>query len=457
MNLTKVTLQIQSSSNVSNESVLLLSEAIGKKWDIPHDRHLKLNFGSGSHQVVVEPSSQASILLVSSALASKWGLAHGDELRIQYHSSSETIQIGPLIGVLVSRINRNTPYKPFGVNTSFCRELSDACKLEDSVVFFFTQEDVQKQSDSIKGWIYRNKWVTRRFPIPKVIYNRITSRKLEGRASFQQFIKYAKSRHNVVFFNEKYLNKIEVFHALKKEPELHTYLPESHLLRNVQVLKSMCSKYDVVFLKPTNGSLGNGIIRIHRNANQTYTCHFNQINGIRTQTYMSVEKLFSALSSKVRKSRFQIQRGLKLLTVGGRPIDFRAVVQRGETGQWSITSIVARIAGNEQFVSNVARGGTITTVKAALARTGATAAAGGLSKLRRAALQIAKGIESRMTGHFAELGIDLAIDSRGQVWLIEVNSKPSKDDNAPLSTESKIRPSVKKFVQYAHFSSSLKD
>ncbi|WP_169088370.1 YheC/YheD family protein [Paenibacillus sp. PL91] len=457
MNLTKVTLQIQNSSNSSDESTLMLSEEIGKNWTIPFHEPLNLCFGSASHQVTVEPSSQDSVLLVSAALASKWGLAHDDELRLQYEPVSETIQIGPLIGVIVSRINRKAPYKPFGVNTSFCRELSDACKLESSVVFFFTQEDVQKQTDSIKGWVYTNKWVSRRFPIPKVIYNRITSRKLERRASFQQFVKYAKARHNVVFFNEKYLNKIEVFHALKKEPELHVYLPESHLLRNFQALKTMCNKYDVVFLKPTTGSLGIGIIRIHRNANQTYTCHFNHLSGVRTQTYMSIEKLFHAISSKVRKSRYQIQRGLRLLTVAGRPVDFRALVQRGETGQWSITSIVARIAGNEQFVSNLARGGTITTVRAALARSNASAAVGGLSKLRRAALHIAKGIENRMAGHFAELGIDLALDSRGQVWLIEVNSKPSKDDTAPLSTENKIRPSVKKFVQYAHYSSSLKE
>lgn len=456
MESTKVKLQIQNTGNSPDGSALLLSETTAEKLAIPFHEPLTLTFGSASQEVMVEPTQDDGVLLMGASLASKWGLAHDNELCIQYKSDSRTIQIGPLIGVMLKRIYRKMPHKPFGVNTAFCRELTEACKQHCSIVYFFTHEDIQSQSVSIKGWHYKgNKWIRSSFPVPNVIYNRVTSRKLENRVNVQQFIKYARSRYNVVFFNEKYLNKTEVFNALNKEPELHAYLPESYRLRNFHQLKSMCRKYDVVFLKPTCGSLGKGIIRIQRNPNQTYTCYFNNWNGYRTQWFVSLEKLYSAIYGKVKKYNYQIQRGLKLLTVSGRPVDFRALVQRGETGQWGITSIVARIAANHQFVSNQARGGTISTVQSALSRTGTSAASGGLTKMRRAAVQIAEGIEAQMAGHFAELGIDLGIDSQGRVWLIEVNSKPSKDDKAPLSTDGKIRPSVRKFVQYANFSSNF--
>lgn len=461
MDSTKVKLQIQNSGDSPDGSTLLLSETIAEKWTIPFREPLTLCFGSASQEVMVEPSPEEEeedgVLLICDSLASKWGLTPGDELFLQYKSDSRTIQIGPLIGVLVKRIYRNQPNKLFGVNTAFCRELTEACKLHSSLVYFFTQEDIQSQSDSIRGWHYTDKWSRSRFPVPNVIYNRLTSRKLENRKNVQQFIKYARSRHNVVFFNEKYLNKTEVFAALNKEPGLHAYLPESYLLRNFHQLSSMCRRHDVVFLKPISGSLGKGIIRIQRNSNHTYTCYFNNMNGYRAQWFSSLDKLYNAISGKVKKCNYQIQRGIKLLTVSGRPVDFRALVQRGDTGQWSITSIVARIAANHQFVSNQARGGTISTVKDALARTRTAAASGGLAKLRLAAVQIAEGIAAQMSGHFAELGIDLGIDSQGRVWLIEVNSKPSKDDKAPLSTEGKIRPSVRKFVQYANFSSNFAD
>jgi hypothetical protein len=65
-------------------------------------------------------------------------------------------------------------------------------------------------------------------------------------------------------------------------------------------------------------------------------------------------------------------------------------------------------------------------------------------------LKIAKGIETQIPGHFAELGIDLAADAFGKVWLLEVNSKPSKEDTTPWN-ENKIRPSVTKVVRYAQF------
>ncbi|WP_284646843.1 YheC/YheD family protein [Paenibacillus silviterrae] len=139
-------------------------------------------------------------------------------------------------------------------------------------------------------------------------------------------------------------------------------MPESHLLRNFATLKSMCSKYASVFLKPITGSLGKGIIRIRRSEGGTYIAHFTGLNGTRKQVYRSLTQLYSAISGKVKTGRHQIQQGLNLIQAGDRPIDFRALVQRDDTGSWTVTSIVGRIAGaNHQFVSNLARGGTLCT------------------------------------------------------------------------------------------------
>ncbi|SDI20284.1 YheC/YheD family endospore coat-associated protein [Paenibacillus naphthalenovorans] len=457
MKRTKVRIQIQNPGISSDGSVLMLSDAIAKKWKIPLHTTLHLRFGANKQEVKIMPVSQTGTLRISRTLAAAWGLSQGDQLCLQYKSGTRTIQIGPLIGVMVSRVHPSSPDKLFGANTAFCRELSDACKLYGAVVFFCTPDDLRGQSDTVQGWRYAGgeKWEKLNLPIPNVLYNRLTSRKLEKRPNVQHFINQVKTRHNTIMFNEKYLDKTEVFDALRKESGLHLYLPESYLLRNFQMLKSMCAKHKTVFLKPVTGSLGKGIIRIRKQPDGSYICHFTNLSGARKQSFSSLTGVFAAVSGKVKKHRYQIQQGLDLLTAGGRPIDFRALVQRGETGQWAITSIVARIAGNHHFVSNLARGGSLSTVKEALARSGSAAASGGLPKLRRAAVQIAKGIEAQVPGHFAELGIDLAIDIHGRVWLIEVNSKPSKEDNTPLAADNKIRPSVKKLVQYARHSASF--
>ncbi|TBL75076.1 YheC/YheD family protein [Paenibacillus thalictri] len=449
MKRTKINVHVQNSRIFADERVVLLGEAIIKKWKVPAGQTLSLKFGSAKHDVKVASISHPSAIRMSESLASKLGLSSGRQVCFQYKPAARTIHIGPLIGVMVSRVIPGSPDRPFGTITSFCREMTDACEAHGAFVYFFTPDDITSHSDTVKGYTFSSRWTKSTFPVPHVIYNRLTSRRYENRPVVQQFMQYAKTHHRTSIFNEKYLNKNEVFDALKKESSIQVYLPESHLLKNSQTLKSMCSKYATVFLKPITGSLGKGIIRIKRQSDGSYICHLTSINGVRKQSYPGFTQLFSALSGKIKTQRFQIQQGLDLISVAGRPVDFRALVQRGETGQWGVTSIVGRIAGNHHFVSNLARGGSLTTVKDAVSRSNSANKAGALLKLQRASLQIAKGVETQIDGHFAELGVDLAMDTSGRVWLLEVNSKPSKDDNSQLSVDKKVRPSVRKMVQYA--------
>jgi glutathione synthase/RimK-type ligase-like ATP-grasp enzyme len=451
---TKVKILIQPGSVQADDQVIMLSDALVKKWKIPTQTSLQLRFGSAKHEVKVVPLSQAGVLRINDSIAAKWGLIHGFPLCLHYKPSTRSLHIGPLIAVMVSRVHVGSPERPFGAVTAFCREMDDASRLYGAAVFFVTPDEVG-QGDMVKGWHYAGRWIKRSFPLPNIIYNRLTSRKLENRENVQNFVRHAKSDHQAVMFNEKYLNKTEVFDALHNEKGLHIYLPESHLLNNYQLLKTMCAKYSTIFLKPITGSLGKGIIRIKRRADGLYICHFTNLHGARKQSFSSLIQLFKALSRKIKHQRYQIQQGLTLISVARRPVDFRALVQRNGLGQWSITSIVARIAGESHFVSNLACGGSLSTVRDALARSNITSSAGGAIKLRRAALAVAKGIEKQIPEHFAELGIDLALDTEGRVWLLEVNSKPSKDDNTALTTERKIRPSVKQVVKYSRFAAKF--
>ncbi|WP_281885735.1 YheC/YheD family protein [Paenibacillus sp. YYML68] len=451
---TKVKIAIQASM-MGDSTLLMLSDALVRKWKIPQRETIQLRLGSARHDVKVVAVQASGTLRMSPTLAAKLGLTQGMQLCVRYKASSKSLHLGPLIGVMMSRVHATATDKPFGANTGFCRELSDACKLYGAAVFFCTPDDLDGQGDTVRGWHYAGGWHKTAFPLPHVLYNRLTSRKLENRPSVQQFISHVRSKQGTVLFNEKYLNKTEVFDALQKESGIRLYLPESHLLKSFEQMKSMCSKYNTVFLKPITGSLGKGIIRIRKLSGGGYSCSFTGVNGSRKQSYPTMSALYAALSRKVKSQRYQIQQGLPLVSVGGRPVDFRALVQRGDGGQWTVTSIVARIAGQDHFVSNLARGGSLTTVKDALKRARSISPSSGLLKLRRAALQIAKGVEKQIDGHFAELGVDLALDSGGRVWLIEVNSKPSKEDNTPLSAERKIRPSVKTIVQYSRYAAKF--
>ncbi|MFC0214094.1 YheC/YheD family protein [Paenibacillus chartarius] len=460
---TKVQVQVHQLKLPQDERTVFLGGAVVKKYRIPTNQPLHLRFGSARAEVQVAAVSRSSSLRLAPSLAAKLGIHNGLQLCLVYRPGTRTLHIGPLIGVMVPRVYRKRPDRLFGSITAFSRELTDACATYGAHVFFMIPEDIHGNANSVAGWTWNGGWVRRTFPVPDVVYNRLTSRKYENMPNVQQFMKDVKSRHGATVFNEKYLNKTEVFDALGQEESLRGLLPESHLLKNYQMLKSMSSRHSVLFLKPITGSLGKGIILLRKDAGGGYSVHYAGVTATRKQSFRSLPDAFKVLSGKLKAQRYQIQQGLQLISVGGRPVDFRALVQRDETGAWSITSIVGRIAGESHFVSNLARGGTLSTVPAALAKSnlGAGMRASVLAKLRRSALAIAQGIESKIDAHFAELGIDLAVDTKGKVWLLEVNSKPSKDDNTPLAAseeerkESKIRPSVKRIVKYCRHAAHL--
>jgi glutathione synthase/RimK-type ligase-like ATP-grasp enzyme len=257
-----------------------------------------------------------------------------------------------------------------------------------------------------------------------------------------------KSRYGAAVFNEKYLNKTEVFEALRQDAAMIPYLPESHLFKKFSLLKTMMNRHSSVFLKPITGSLGKGIIRMSKQGDR-FVVQSTLLSGIRKQHFASLEGAFPSIAGKLRQQKYQIQQGLRLMEVGGRPVDFRALVQKGRTGEWNVTSIVGRIAPVGSFVSNVARGGSLSSAKDAIAKSNLPAGTRtiALTRLRKVSIELARSLENRIDAHFGELGIDLAVDQRGKVWLLEVNSKPSKDDNTPLRSGN-IRPSVRQLIEY---------
>ncbi|ASS66446.1 MULTISPECIES: YheC/YheD family protein [unclassified Paenibacillus] len=446
----KITVQVPQAGTLA-EDTILLGDAYVKQYKLPPGHPVTLKFGSFRTTVRISSGGKGDVMKIGASLARQMGIPGGAVLRSSYKQSSSTLSLGPLIGVLISRDYPQQTDRPFGAITMFCRELVDACAAQGASVYFLTP-DAAVSGSRIEGWIYNGGWRKTSMPVPDVVNNRLTARKLENRPSVQQFFKEAKSRYGTQVFNEKFLDKNEVFGALGHESSLAKYLPDSRLLRSYADLKSMAARHPVLFLKPERGSLGKGIIRVSKLEGESVLATYTAPAGIRRQSYPSLAKLYSSLGGKLKTVRYQLQQGLTLIDIGKRPVDFRALVQKNHSGSWALTSIVARTAGSNHFVSNLARGGTLSRVKEAVARSNLAPGykAGAGSKLQKAALDIAQGIDARIPAHFGELGIDLALDTGGRVWLLEVNSKPSKNDNTPLN-EGKIRPSVRNMIQYSRY------
>lgn len=143
------------------------------------------------------------------------------------------------------------------------------------------------------------------------------------------------------------------------------------------------------------------------------------------------------------------------MTYNHRALDFRLLCNRNNQGSWKIASAVARVSGKEQFVSNIARGGELLSVDDVLLPFFNDKKAKELKHfLIELALEVAEIVGQEIHGIYGELGVDLAIDTNGHPWLIEVNTKPSKD----LDSERKnlvIRPSARGIIEYASYLANL--
>lgn len=443
---------------------IIMNESMMKLLRIPKAQHISLQFGVHTQTVKLLPTPKKQGLFIHPKSAQKLGIPMLSQQKLQLHahydSHSAILKLGPLISVLISKEEPENQSRPFGVISTFCRELAEACMRHGALVYFFTPNSIPNSGTWMNGWILDGEWKKQALPMAEVVYNRLPTRKLEQQPNVQRFFQSTAKEQQISIFNERFLDKHDVFQALQDDDKVKTYLPESHLLQNASVLSYMLDKYRVLYVKPVQGSQGKGIYRITAlDSQRLITLEAANVINQQPLKYANVSSLFRALKPKLLKTQYQLQQGLSVIQIGRKPVDFRALVQKNTKGQWSITSIVARTAGDEKFVANLATGGTIDTVVNTLPRTNLLQHVSSdemLIGLRRAAIAISEAIDRNIDAHFGELGVDLAIDVQGRIWLLEVNSKPSKKDNTPLQG-TRIRPSVRMVISYAKYLTGFKE
>lgn len=419
---------------------------------------LTIAFGNHQAQGTIGKREQSIVTQMTASLVRALRLPTGVPIHLRYDSAENKLVFGPYMGILLSKVNHSSSAQPFAAITTFVEEIADLFQKKGGVVAVFTPGDIQWDSQTIRAMIRRNRtWRQYTLPLPQCIYNRLPTRGLEQKnsvgASIQRF-----KENQIPFFNEQFLNKWNVYEALAGHPQIGQYLPETIRLQGSQDLKQMLTDHRMVYLKPTSGSMGRGIFRIYQSSTG-YQLQYATMNGSVTKTYKEFASLYKSLYRRIHGKEYLVQRGLLLIGMNRKPADFRVLVQKNGHGEWGVTSLVARI-GQNRIVSNVARGGIMTSAAHALLTSGPWH--GSVRPTPRslgyAALEIARELEQTLDGHYAEMGIDLAVDVNGRIWLLEVNSKPSKADNTiqreegeEVSPVRKIRPSVRRLYDYSAF------
>lgn len=370
--------------------------------------------------------------------------------------SASVIKQDFLLGVLTHPI-KTAP----GTNPKVClnnyRELAEEGLKQNIRVVVFTPEQVNLRNKTIEGIALLSakrrpgRWKKAVLPLPQVVYNRIPNRKIEGRPLTGQ-MKTFLDKKNIPLFNPFFLNKWELYLWLQNDPILSVHIPETRKYSGAG-LKELLAVHGSVYVKPVNGSLGRGIIRIDADQNR-YTLLYRAGSRFIQKSLRSLGAVRHFIKRTIGKTPYMIQQTIALQLFQDRFFDIRTLVQKDGEGQWKLTGMAVRVSDAAGHVTHTINGGTafpLPEVLDACFHSDPAAIQHMQERLHRFAETVPSIIETCSGGQFGEFSFDIGLDQESKIWLIEANAKPFRFDEDSIRLLSRRR-----ILEYARYLASRK-
>lgn len=411
--------------STERKGTVVLSAEWSRRLGIRDGAGAVLTFGRARTPVTVRVAGMAGApsdtLVVSAPVAEKLRMPAGLEVDLKVTppptggTAPPKLELGPLVGVLVRR-----PWS----ESNGCMEGARSERVEP---FCFRIGDVDWKRRAVIG--YRpgaTGWQRWTYPLPHVIYDRSCGRwAAENKGAFFRRM----ARLGTVAFNGAVGYKWTLHQRLWRFPRLRPHIPPTRLTRRPGTVLSLVARWGGVFVKPSEGHKGQGIVRVRKLPSGRYlltrSTHPNDYEVGRKQLTRLLAALF-------RRAPYLAQREIRLARLDGAVWDVRALVGRDATGEWYVAGLAARLGKPHRIVSNLHQGAKPTPLAPILEALFPNRAAALLDEIRTISLQVARAVQS-FAPRAGELGIDLGVDLEGKVWLIEVNPKPGRQSFLALN------------------------
>ncbi|MZP28570.1 hypothetical protein GTO91_02370 [Heliobacterium undosum] len=408
-------------------------------------------------------SWQANVRVVSTKLQSPLapgvlsGLHWPADLPYQltYSKEEQAFVAGPLLGIFSYRY----PNKSY-LWSSHLKETQRYARDLGVIAVVFSPQDIDWGERTVTGVILvGDEWRKKTFPIPRVVYNRIPSRKVENLPEVIDCKNHLLEIPGLILFNPRYLDKWETHRLLQQHVAVRSLLPETRLLQKAEDIWPLLKEHRVVYIKPIHGTQGYGIYRIGLHPSGGYSWI-----GCQSAVTLGLAYTRNAIEAKIKRllerTAYVAQQGLRLALIEGAPFDIRLLAQKDGRGKWGITKAFGRIAPPGKFTSNLSQGGKamgiLNSLKAASLppkRKRSTI----LRELQRWGGALPRILEESAGFTLGELGLDMAIDRSGKVWLLEINAKPFKRLDEGEGDPRLVRLSLERPVVYGRFLDGFED
>ncbi|WP_138752476.1 YheC/YheD family protein [Paenibacillus sinopodophylli] len=354
----------------------------------------------------------------------------------------------PVLGILTLYLNEAGHLE----ERSIYQKMTAAGRKLGLSVFVFTPKDVNYTLNRIHALFYHtetNSWSRKWTAFPHMIYDRC---RIQRTYRFDQLLKFRSRYGHLTFLNRPLRNKWTIHRILSKEPVYRTYLPATKYIEDISDVSDMIRKYPLVYLKPINGTGGRGILRIQKGKDgQLHIQGRDQARRIVSPQHITASKLSSYLIPwHLKSNRYIAQQGIQIKLASGRVHDYRMLVQKNGEGVWEVTGCAGRIGAAGSITSNLHGGGHAATMSALLKDWLRDETR--VSQVKEEAEQLGVSIAAyleRNYGRLCELALDLAIDRKGGIWLLEVNPKPAREVFAQAGEKEVYRKAIIRPLEYA--------
>ncbi|WP_141504066.1 YheC/YheD family protein [Paenibacillus luteus] len=354
----------------------------------------------------------------------------------------------PVLGILTLYLNEAGLLE----ERSIYQKMTSAGQKLGLNVFVFTPKDVNYIQNKIHALFYHPEsktWSRKWTSFPNMIYDRC---RIQRTYRFDQLKKFRSRYSHLTFLNRPLRNKWTVHRVLSKDSQYKGYLPATRYIENNEDVSEMIRKYPLVYLKPVNGTGGRGILRIERRRDgQLHIQGRDQSRKIIRPREISAAALSSYLAPwNLKGNRYIAQQGIQIKLASGRVHDYRMLVQKNSEGAWEVTGCAGRIGAAGSITSNLHGGGHAATMSALLKEW--LREESKVTQVKEEAEKLGVGIAAYLEleyGRLCELALDLAIDRKGGIWLLEVNPKPAREVFAQAGEKDVYRKAIIRPLEYA--------
>jgi glutathione synthase/RimK-type ligase-like ATP-grasp enzyme len=409
----KNTISIETSMNERYE--LTMHPAQAAEIGLDRKKFVCISFGNQKRYVKIKMNDEITPgkILLSPKLAAALHLPVYPLYEISLMGNE--IMIGPYIGLLLSEEDKElTPSCLHKMLVYVC----EYSKLHGAVVVFALNK-VDRAGRLVEGYCYNpveNCWQKGIFPYPAAVYRTIGLSK-DWKNHFLSAI-------GDKIFNSRYFSKWEMYQWFSNDSTLNSHIPYTILYTSPQDVLDVLARFKKIYIKPVSGLRGRGIVRISvEEEGIIFKCRENRENC--TITMKNPNEAGKYIQKRFESGRYLIQQAVDLLEYEDGVVDFRCVAQKNQANAWVCHAIIGRLGVKGSVVSNVSSGGAALPAEEVLARVTLASETNIRDvKERIAALALdACNTLSEYGINCGTLGIDIGLDIRGHLWLIEINNR----------------------------------